>query len=66
MGQNKPSEIVLIWNNFLVGLEKIEILRVKRLAFAQPKEIVLSVSLHGFFVTFPVMWFLSELKQPEV
>ena len=33
------SGIELIWNIFLADLEKIEMLRVKRFASVQPKEI---------------------------
>ena len=32
----------------MVDLKQIEILRVKRFAFVQPKEIILSILLHGF------------------
>ena len=46
--ENLSSEIEKIWKNFMADLEKIQILRVKRFAFVQPKEIVLSISLHGF------------------
>ena len=42
------SDIEPIWNDFLADLKQIEIMRVKRFAFVQPKEIILSTSLHGF------------------
>ena len=45
---NISSEVESIWNYFLAGLKQIEVLRVKRSAFVQPKEMILSVSLHGF------------------
>ena len=46
--ENISSEIELIWNDFLADLKQIETLRMKRFAFVQPQEIILSVSLHGF------------------
>ena len=46
--KNISSEIELNWNDFLKDLQQIEILRVKRFAFVQSKEIILSISLHGF------------------
>ena len=46
--KNIFSEIELIWNDFLVDLKQIEILRVERFTFVQPKEKILSISLHGF------------------
>ena len=32
----------------MADFKQIEILRVKRYAFVQPREIILSISLHGF------------------
>ena len=46
--ENISSEIESIWNEFLAGLKQIEILRVKRFAFVKSKDIILSISLHGF------------------
>ena len=46
--ENISSDIESIWNDFLADLKQIETLRVKRFAFVQPKEIILSISLHGF------------------
>ena len=46
--ENISSDIESIWNDFLADLKQIEILRVKRFVFVQPKEIILSISLHGF------------------
>ena len=46
--ENISSEIGLIWIDFLADLKQIEILRMKRFAFVQPQEIILSVALHGF------------------
>ena len=46
--ENITSEIELIWNDFLANSKQIEILRVKRFASVQSKEIILSISLHGF------------------
>ena len=46
--ENVSSEIESIWNDFLAGLKQVEILRVKRCAFVKSKDIILSVSLHGF------------------
>ena len=46
--ENLSSETELIWNDFLADLKQIEILRMKRFAFAQPQETILLVSLHGF------------------
>ena len=46
--ENISSDIESIWNDFLADLKQIETLRVKRFAFVQPKETILSISLHGF------------------
>ena len=46
--KNISSDTESIWNDFLLDLKQIEILRVKRFAFVQPKEIILSILLHGF------------------
>ena len=46
--ENISSDIESIWNDFLADLKQIETVRVKRFAFVQPKEIILSISLHGF------------------
>ena len=50
--ENISSEIESIWNEFLAGLKQIEILRVKRFAFVKSKDIILSISLHGFCDSF--------------
>ena len=46
--ENVSSDIESIWNDFLAEIKQIEILRVKRFAFAQPKEIILLISLNDF------------------
>ena len=47
--ENISGENELIWNGFLAELKKqIEVLRMRQFAFAQPKEIILSISLHRF------------------
>ena len=46
--ENISNEIESIFNDFLADLKQMELLRVKRFAFVQPKEIILTISFHGF------------------
>ena len=65
--ENISSEIELIWNNFLDNLEKIELLRVKRFAFEQPKEIVFLDFFTWFFSPlfsrFLLVWFMLRAEK---
>ena len=46
--QNISGEIESNWSDFLADLKQIEMLRVQRFVFVQPKDMILSISLHGF------------------
>ena len=46
--ENISSEIESNCNDFSADLKQFEMLRVKRFVFVQPRDIISSISLHGF------------------
>lgn len=45
---NVSSEVLVIWNKFLVAIENLPIIRIPRFVFVEIQEVVESVELHGF------------------